>query len=948
MNKRIASLLLCFAMVFAMLATAVPVFAWSTETATVELSVVADKTEASPGDTITYTVNIGPIKRLQGINFTLIIPDGLIYGVGKEVDGIKALLGADKAEYTDPTKTFVAVGGGVYTSDSTTPLMTFTCTVGTGTVGKTLEIEVMDDWDIVDNDCETYQNVNINTAPSKVKVVSAPKPATGISLNKTATTIYTGSSETLTATVTPSDSTDAVEWSSDKPAVAKVDSTGKVTAIAPGTATITAKAGSKSASCVVTVENAPCAHNFNKETKSADALKTAGTCKDNAVYYYSCSICGAVEHNDAHTFKGDKDAANHVGGTYLKNKKDATCKDEGYTGDTYCSGCNVKLSEGSTVAKTAHTPGTDWKTDGTHHWHICTVAGCGAVVDSTKAAHSSTGANAANCQHKATCDVCGIEYGTIAAHEPATAWTNDATGHWHACKTSGCTEKLSFAAHTPDHTGHATEEYAIKCTVCEYVIEAQLAHTHVYDRTVATDAYKASDATCIAKAKYYKSCKCGEKGTETFEYGSFAAHTPGTEWKTDGTHHWHTCTVAGCGAVIDSTKAAHSSTGANAANCQHKAKCDVCGIQYGAIAAHEPATGWTNDATGHWHACKTSGCTEKLSFSAHTPNHTGHATEDYAIECTVCGYVIEAQKGHTHHIVSVVAKAPTCTEKGNKAYYICSICNTVFEDAAAKNAITADKVVIPALGHEYTEKIADDAHKKDTAADCRSHDTYWYGCSRCGQNAKNDPAAKDKWYEGTRAGAHSYDKSAWGYKGADGHAHKCRYDDTHDTPVAHTPGAAATETTPQICTECGYVIVPALGHVHSMTKVDATSATCTENGNIEYYKCDGCGKLFADAAGNTEITADKVVIAATGHDYEWKIDREATETANGSKHEECKNCGDMKDSVEIPATGTPEKSEPESPQTGDIDNMIIWIALLIISGGAVAGTVLYSRKKRAE
>ena len=138
--------------------------------------------------------------------------------------------------------------------------------------------------------------------------------------------------------------------------------------------------------------------------------------------------------------------------------------------------------------------------------------GCGVVIDGSKAKHSSTGANVATCQHKAICDVCNVEYGALAAHNPASGWTNDASGHWHACQTAGCTEKCGFAAHTPDHEGHATEEYAIKCTVCGYVIEAQLGHTHVFDKEVATDAYKASDATCTAKATYYKSCDCGEKG----------------------------------------------------------------------------------------------------------------------------------------------------------------------------------------------------------------------------------------------------------------------------------------------------------------------------------------------------------------------------------------------------------------------------------------------------
>ena len=308
-----------------------------------------------------------------------------------------------------------------------------------------------------------------------------------------------------------------------------------------------------------------------------------------------------------------------------------------------------------------------------------------------------------------------------------------------------------------------------------------------------------------------------------------------------------------------------------------------------------------------------------------------------------------------HSLTPVAAKSATCTENGNKAYYKCDVCGKWFEDATANVEITDhSSVVLTALGHDYTERIEDAAHKKASATDCRSHDTYWYDCTRGDHNAKDDPAASDKWYESTNAGPHSYDESAWGYKSESGHAHKCRYDDTHDTPVAHTPGAAATETTPQTCTECGYIITPALGHTHSMTKVDANPASCTEKGNIEYYKCDGCGKLFADATGNVELTADQVVVAATGHDYEWKIDKEATATEKGSKHEECKNCGDKKAAVEIPATGTPttptEPNKPadtKSPQTGDNSNMILWIALLFVSGGVLAGTTLYSRKRKS-
>ena len=51
-------------------------------------------------------------------------------------------------------------------------------------------------------------------------------------------------------------------------------------------------------------------------------------------------------------------------------------------------------------------------------------------------------------------------------------------------------------------------------------------------------------------------------------------------------------------------------------------------------------------------------------------------------------------------------------------------------------------------------------------------------------------------------------------------------------------------------------------HVHSMESVAAVEATCTEDGNIAYYKCSVCGKYFSDADGKEEITADSVVIPA--------------------------------------------------------------------------------------
>ena len=72
-------------------------------------------------------------------------------------------------------------------------------------------------------------------------------------------------------------------------------------------------------------------------------------------------------------------------------------------------------------------------------------------------------------------------------HEFETAWTLDATNHWHKCK--NCDEIADKAA-------------------------------HVYDKEVVADEYRASEATYTEPAKYYKSCVCGAKGTETFNNGS--------------------------------------------------------------------------------------------------------------------------------------------------------------------------------------------------------------------------------------------------------------------------------------------------------------------------------------------------------------------------------------------------------------------------------------------
>lgn len=698
MNKRITSLLLCFVMVFAMLATAVPVFATG---GTCTYTIEADKTTAHPGDTIKFTIYMQQTGNQNTLQGELSIPTGLTYVSGDLEDGIRTTLGWDAVEWTPSTMMLTGYGSESFTGTQKVAVLNFQCKVDSDAVIQDYAVKLID----VEADDELYETKHPNSVPATITVTAAPKPATDIKLNKNTLELTVGESQTLVATVEPADTTDTVTWDTGRSDVATVDSTGKVTAVAPGTAVIAARAGEKSAFCTVTVVAAPCthtyktyigekpstcteqgwdaysrcdncgqrfdmegnpiseipfraladhtggtatcthkavctvcgneygnlaAHSYTANTKKPEALKTAGTCKDKAIYLRSCEVCGKVAPSEAWgTFYGDTDPNNHAGGTTTVNASEPDHKNQvaGYTGDTKCLGCGEIIAHGTAIAPGEHTPASTWNSDGEYHWKTCTVAGCGVIIDGSKAAHTSTGANVATCQHKAICDVCNVEYGEKAAHNPASGWTSDASGHWHACQTAGCTEKCDFASHTPDHTGHATEEYAIKCTECGYVIEAQLGHTHVFDKEVATDAYKASDATCTAKATYYKSCACGEKGTETFEYGELAphtwtpatctapktcsvcgategdalGHTEGTEWKSDADNHWHVCTVAGCGVVIESSKAAHEfewkidkEATATEKGSKHE-ECKVCGYKKAAVEI--PATGTPTDPT---------------------------------------------------------------------------------------------------------------------------------------------------------------------------------------------------------------------------------------------------------------------------------------------------------------------------------------------------------------
>ena len=108
---------------------------------------------------------------------------------------------------------------------------------------------------------------------------------------------------------------------------------------------------------------------------------------------------------------------------------------------------------------------------------------------------------------------------------------------------------------------------------------------------------------------------------------------------------------------------------------------------------------------------------------------------------------------------------------------------------------------------------------------------------------------------------------------------------------------------------------------YTLQEVKAKEPKCTEAGNKAYYKCSACGKLYADQEGTNEVSANTVVVPAKGHSFTWIIDREATEQAEGSRHEECSICHEKKAAVAIPKlpSGTqPSESPIQKPSESPI------------------------------
>ena len=316
------------------------------------------------------------------------------------------------------------------------------------------------------------------------------------------------------------------------------------------------------------------------------------------------------------------------------------------------------------------------------------------------------------------------------------------------------------------------------------------------------------------------------------------------------------------------------------ATCTSGRTCTDCGGSSEPLGHDWGAWTQNSDEKTHTRICK------RDTSHTETENcHGGTATCTAKAVCTVCGgeygemaaHSFTTEKAETQYLKS----AATCTEKA--IYYkSCAVCGLSSEGTADEATFFSGN----ALDHNWGAWTSneDGAHTRTCTVD---------GCSAGTQTENCIDANKDH-----KCDICDYIISECADDNKD---HKCDYCGKKLTE--HTGGKATCKDKAK-CEVCGaeYGELDAKNHTN-LKHFQATAATKTTEGNIEYWYCEGCGKYYSDKDGTKEIKKADTVTAKL-------------------------------------------KDDSKSPQTGDTSNLALWIALLFVSGGAAIGTTVVSRKKK--
>ena len=356
---------------------------------------------------------------------------------------------------------------------------------------------------------------------------------------------------------------------------------------------------------------------------------------------YRCTACGG-------TVKGETGDFKHSGPFELRDVRTATCTEKGYSGNQYCTACD-RIAQKGTSTKSLHE-----------------IAGNYKLINAVKPTCTAVGYSG---DYQCTGD-CGqiFRYGHVidkSGHDwnsGETATQGKSNGILYPCRRVGCGE--TRFVRSPAATGYTVTVIKGTASVAAGTpITDKIAQNTVVTVTAdAPETGKVFDKWVVLEGNV--TLADATKATTTFtmpgndvkieatykDAPPSHTHSYGTEWKYDGTNHWHECE---CGDKADI--AAHSAsewivdTAATetADGAKHK-ECTVCKKVLetapipatGSTHTHSYGTEWKYDDTNHWHECE---CGDKADTAAHSfqwvidKAATKEATGIKHEECTVCG-----------------------------------------------------------------------------------------------------------------------------------------------------------------------------------------------------------------------------------------------------------------------------------------------------------------------
>ena len=470
-------------------------------------------------------------------------------------------------------------------------------------------------------------------------------------------------------------------------------------------------------------------------------ILSAATCTSNGIARYICKTCGYGENHTIY-------ATGHK--PEIRNKKEATCSSTGYTGDTYCSVCNKKLSLGETIAKKEHTwvkqdniPATCEK--GEMEVEKCSV--CGETKETQISDPLGHDYGEWKITKEPTCTKYGTKKHICKRCNEYEIDVIDPTGHQH-------TKIIDQKAATCEEKGYSGDLYCEDCRVIIQLGQEIAATGHTWDNGEIT-----KEPTQTATGIRTYTCKtCHKTRTETIPMLKGHHWDNGTVIKeptcTESGEKIYHCTDEDCNESYTETIKAtgHQHTkliNKKDATCEEKG---YSGDTYCEDCKQIIKTGKAINPTGHdWDkgtvkkaaTCESEGireytCNTCKKTKEETIASTGHTKteirnkkaatckeEGYTGDtyCVTCGKKLAEGKAipKTDHDWTITETPATCEKDGVRTY-ICDVCHTTKSEP------------IKAIGHSYgawtTTKeatISSKAEQQRTCSTCGKEEITTYG-----------------------------------------------------------------------------------------------------------------------------------------------------------------------------------------------------------------------------